>query len=92
MSFANQEIITPLGDALRPLHGKEPYNKKNVDEALKCALKAASVLNDHLLVHTFLVGERITLADLFAAGIMSRGFSTFFDKKWRAENPNVTRW
>lgn len=92
MSFANQEIIPHIGNALRPLTGKEPYNKKNVDEALKSAMKATSVLDDHLLVHTFLVGERITLADLFAAGIMSRGFETFFDKKWRADNPNVTRW
>lgn len=39
-----------------------------------------------------MAGERITLADLFAAGIISRGFQYFFDKKWRAENPAVTRW
>jgi len=92
MSFANQEILPPLGNAIRPLVGKDPYNRKNVDEALKAAMKAASVLNDHLVVHTFLVGERITLADLFAAGILSRGFQYFFDKQWRADNPNVARW
>ena len=44
------------------------------------------------MTHTYLVGERLTLADLFATGIIARGFQYFFDKKWREENPNVTRW
>ncbi|KAH6655058.1 hypothetical protein BKA67DRAFT_224544 [Truncatella angustata] len=50
------------------------------------------VVENHLLNNTFLVGERITLADLFAVGIISRGFQFFFGKEWRAQNPNVSRW
>ena len=92
MSFANHEVLPPLGGWFRPLIGRDPYNKKNVDESSKKALKAVSVLNEHLLVNTYLVGERITLADLFTAGLISRGFQFFFDKQWREENPNVTRW
>lgn len=91
MSFC-QELSTPFTAAVRPLTGAEPYNKKVVTDAINATMKAASVLEDHLLVHTFLVGERITLADLFSAGIISRGFQHFFDKKWRAENPNIVRW
>lgn len=92
MSFANQEVLPALGGWFRPLIGRDPYNKKNIDEASKNTLKAVSVLNEHLFVHTYLVGERITLADLFTAGIIARGFQYFFDKQWREENPNVTRW
>ncbi|KAL9128660.1 MAG: hypothetical protein Q9217_002688, partial [Psora testacea] len=92
MSYTNQEIVPTLAGAFRPIVGLDPYNKKNVEESLKAALKAVHVLDEHLLVHTFLVGERITLADLFTAGLLSRGFQYFFDKKWRSENPNVTRW
>ena len=92
MSYANQEILPALGSWFLPLIGREPYNKKNVEEGSKKALKAVSVLNEHLFVHTYLVGERLTLADLFTAGIISRGFQFFFDKQWRDENPNVTRW
>jgi len=92
MSFANQEVLPPIGSWFRPLTGRDPYNKKNVDDASKKALKAVNVLEEHLLVHTFLVGDRITLADLFAAGILSRGFQFFFEKQWREEHPNVTRW
>lgn len=86
------EILLSLSAAFRPIIGLDPYNKKNVDEAYKAAMKAINVLEEHLLVHTFLVGERITLADLYTAGMLSRGFEFFFDKKWRSENPNVTRW
>ena len=92
MSFANHEVLPPLGGWFRPLIGRDPYNKKAVDDAQKKALKAVSVLDEHLLVHTFLVGERITLADLFTAGIISRGFQYFFDKQWREQHPSVTRW
>lgn len=92
MSFFNSELLPAMGGWYRPLLGKDPYNKKAVEESAKKAQKAVDVVEKHLLNNTFLVGERITLADLFAAGIASRGFQFFFDKKWREENPNVTRW
>ncbi|KAF2194594.1 hypothetical protein K469DRAFT_734413 [Zopfia rhizophila CBS 207.26] len=92
MSYANNEILTPIGGWFRPIIGRDPYNKKNVEESQKAALKAVHTLEEHLLTHTYLVGERLTLADLFAVGILGRGFQYFFDKAWRADNPNVTRW
>ena len=92
MSFANSEVLPAIAGAIRPLTGRDPYNKRNVDDALKLTDKTVSVLDQHLLVNTFLVGERITLADLFTTGVLARGFQYFFDKKWRAEHPNVTRW
>jgi elongation factor 1-gamma len=92
MSFANTEILSPLGGWFRPIIGRDPYNKKNVEESQKAALKAVHTLEEHLMTHTYLVGERLTLADLFATSIIARGFQYFFDKAWRAENPNVTRW
>ena len=92
MSFANSEALPAIGGYFRPILGQDPYNKRNVDDALKATNQALKVLDEHLLVHTFLVGERITLADLFVAGLLSRGFQYIFDKKWREEKPNVSRW
>jgi elongation factor 1-gamma len=92
MSYFNSEVILTLEGWFRPLVGRDPYNKKNVEDSKKVTLKAVSVVEEHLLHNTYLAGERVTLADLFAAGIISRGFQFFFDKKWRSENPNVTRW
>ena len=92
MSFANSEVLPSIVRAFRPLVGRDPYNKRHVDDSLQATNKAVGVLDQHLLVNTYLVGERITLADLFAAGLVSRGFQYFFDKKWRVDHPNVTRW
>ncbi|KAI9653970.1 MAG: hypothetical protein M1821_006831 [Bathelium mastoideum] len=92
MSFANSEVLPPIGGWFRPLVGKDPFNKKSVEDAQTRALAAIKVLEDHLLVNTYLVGERVTLADIFATSLISRGFQYLLDKKWREANPNVTRW
>jgi glutathione S-transferase len=92
MSYANTEIGPSIGGWFRPIIGRDPYNKKNVEDSQKAALKAVHTLEEHLLVHTYLVGNRLTLADIFTAGIIALGFKFFFDKAWRAKNPNVVRW
>ncbi|KAI5367860.1 Putative elongation factor 1B gamma, glutathione S-transferase, Thioredoxin-like superfamily [Septoria linicola] len=92
MSFANTELLPQLGGWFRPLIGKDPYNKKNVDDAQKATQANIKVLEEHFTVNTYLVSERLTLADIFVAGIASRGFEHFFDKEWRAQHPSFTRW
>lgn len=92
MSFFNSELLPKLGGWFRPLLGKDPYNKKAVDDSQKATLEAVSIVEKHLRDNTYLVGERITLADIFATGIIARGFEFFFDKQWRQKNPNVSRW
>ncbi|BAE61844.1 putative translation elongation factor eEF-1 subunit gamma [Aspergillus flavus] len=92
LSFVNAEVLPHFGAWYRPLLGLDGYNKKNVEEASKVALKNISVLEKHLTANTFLVGERITLADIFAASLLTRAFATVLDKKFRSENPAVSRW
>ena len=92
MSFFNSEVLPKLAAWYRPLLGLDAYNKKSVEDAQKAASTAIAVVEKHLTNNTFLVGERITLADLFATGIIARGFEFFFDKEWRKQNPNVARW
>jgi len=92
MSFSNSELLPTLSGWFRPLIGRDPYNKKSVDDSKAAALKVLQVLEQHFLIHTFLVGERLTLADLFTASQIARGFQYTLDKAWRSENPNVTRW
>lgn len=74
LSFANSEILPQLGAWFRPLIGRDPYNKKSVDAAQEKTLKTIAILEKHLLANTFLVGERLSLADFFVAGIVSRGY------------------
>ena len=92
MSFANSEILPPLAGWFAPLIGRAPYIKSQVAKSRTQTLKAVQVLEDHLHKRTFLVGERVTLADLFVASIIGRGFQYVLDRKWREGHPNVTRW
>lgn len=55
-------------------------------------LSKVQVLETHLRTHTFLVGERLSLADLFVTGVVAGGFMCFFDRAWRVDHPAVTRW
>ena len=92
MSFANTEVLpTASGYFLGPV-GRTPFNKRGGEESLEKFYKAADVIEKHLLINTFLVGERLTLADLFTASIFQRPFQYILDKKWRSNNPNTTRW
>ncbi|POS81926.1 hypothetical protein EPUL_005272, partial [Erysiphe pulchra] len=92
LSFVNQDVGGTLAGWLYPILGIAPYNKKAFDEGIKKTIEYTSIFEDALLNNTYLVGERLTIADLFAASILSLGFRNIFDKKWRAANPNTTRW
>ena len=92
MSFANQELLPAFGSWYRPLLGRDPYNKKLVDEAQKLSLKTSQIVERHLTENTYLVGERITLADIFTASVFARAFSFVLDKEFRSNHVAITRW
>jgi elongation factor 1-gamma len=92
MSFSNSHVLPQLSSWFKGLIGREPYNKKTVDTAQQQTLKALDVYEKHLLANTFLVGERLTLADLYCVSQLTRGFEYVFDAKFRDQYPGVTRW
>lgn len=92
MSFTNQHAFEKSAEWFLPLIGREPYNKKAVEDASKIALKSINVLEKHLTHSTFLVGERLTLADIFCAALMSRPFQFVLGREWRQANPAISRW
>merc|ERR1712072_1032667 len=65
MSFANAEVLPSLGGWFRPLIGRDPYNKKSVEDSQKATDMKMKTMEDHLMLNTYLVGERVTLADIF---------------------------
>ncbi|GMM35176.1 translation elongation factor EF1B gamma [Saccharomycopsis crataegensis] len=92
LSFSNSELIGSLSGAFKPLQGRVPYNKKVVDENLATAELVAASFEQRLVNYTFLVGERMTIADVYAAFAMSRGFATVWGKEWRSKHPEIMRW
>jgi elongation factor 1-gamma len=73
-SFANHEVLPTLGAWFRPTLGRDPYNKKNVDAAEVNIKKILKYIDGVLLHKTYLVGERLTLADLVLTAYLDRGF------------------
>ena len=54
--------------------------------------KALTALDAVLASRTFLVGDRVTLADVVGACNLWLGFTKLFDAGYRSEVPNVARW
>lgn len=91
-SFANTELLPTSARAFQPIIGKVPYNKKQVSDANADLATIAQIFEQRLSEFTYLVGERLTLADLFAASVAIRGFQYLFGSEWRAAHPATTRW
>ena len=101
MSFANSEILPALGGWFNPLIGRQRFVKEDVDANQNATLKRFQILEEHLASNqtavkgddaVYLVGDSLTLADLFVAGIVAGAFMFFLDRNWRAEHPACTEW
>jgi len=91
MSFGNSELMPAIGGWIRPILGRDPYNREDVEIAKEKAYKALEILEDHFSTNTYLVGD-MTIADIFATSLVARGMETVLDREWRHEHPNITRW
>ena len=91
-SLVNSEFLPALSKVFPPLLGMAPYNKKLVDENYEYSNKVASLLEERLQNHTYLVGERLTFADVLCANLFLRGFEHMYGVEWRKQHPGITRW
>lgn len=92
LSFAESEILPYSAAWVYPLLGIMPYQKNNVDRAKADAQHTLSVLNQHLLNNTFLVGERISLADIVVFSNLLNLYQYVLEPSVRSGFGNVTRW
>ncbi|TNY17256.1 elongation factor 1-gamma 1 [Rhodotorula diobovata] len=91
-SWANADLLPSLAAWFRPLTGAAPYQKPAVEAAKAKAVKHLEYLEKTLASRTFLVGERVTLGDVFVASVLFRGFENVLDAEWRKANPNTVRY
>jgi len=92
ISFADNEILPPACTWVFPCMGIMGFNKQ-ANERAKADLKAAlGILDAHLKTRTFLVGERLTLADICCMCNLILPFKWVLDPESRSGFNNVTRW
>lgn len=76
---------------LLPLIGGRQIIAQDGDDSLRTMQARLRHLNDHLKLNRFLVGEQVTLADLFVVGILSGAYMGF-RKMMAADYPDITKW
>lgn len=90
--FADSEILPYSSAWVFPLLGILPYNKNAVERAREDVTRSLNVLNQHLLNQTFLVGERLTLADIIVFTNLLSLYENVLEPSVRSEYVNVNRW
>lgn len=93
ISFVNGDVLPTAAQVFRPLLGDGfAYNKKSVEEHRLLVDKQMQIFESRLYDYTYLVGERITFADVYCAILVHKPFMTIWGTEWRKQFPNVTRW
>ncbi|CAI8502632.1 unnamed protein product [Hanseniaspora opuntiae] len=89
-----QYLLGKVGtEEAHALLGLIPYNKKTFEADLEAAENIiVNVIEARLRDFTYLAGEDITIADLYAACLATFPFTFLFDKKWVAKHPVFMRW
>jgi elongation factor 1-gamma len=92
VDFTVTEIDLPSAAWLYPIFGYMPLNKGATDKAKSDIRNVLDVLNNYLLNRTFLVGQRVTLADIVVATSLLRLYQHVLDPNFRKSFTNTTRW
>ncbi|NP_001036852.1 elongation factor 1-gamma [Bombyx mandarina] len=91
-SWSDSELLPASCAWVFPYLGIMQFNKQNVERAKSDLLAALKVLDGHLLTRTFLVTERITLADVIVFSTLLHAFQHVLDPSVRSSLINVQRW
>ncbi|RKO97727.1 glutathione S-transferase, partial [Caulochytrium protostelioides] len=74
------------------LLGYYPWNADAVSRAQTDVKRVLSVLDGVFLSRTFLVGDKVTLADISAVCALYHFYTVVLDPEHRAPYPNLNRW
>ncbi|KAJ9133755.1 Elongation factor 1-gamma [Pleurostoma richardsiae] len=91
-SFANSELLPPIMAWINPVAGKAPSSPEILAAAEKSSETMIKVVEKALTGKSFLVGDCLTLADLFVVAAIARGYQFVFAKKWAAAHPAIHSW
>jgi len=92
IDFSISEIDLPASVWILPILGYIPNNSTATQRAKGDIRKVLEILNKHLEDKTFLVGERISLADIVVATSLHRLYSKVLDPSFRKQFVNTNRW
>jgi len=92
VDFSASEVELPGSVWIYPILGYIPNNSLATQKAKGDIRKALEILNKYLLTRTFLVGNRITLADIVLSMSLYYLYSKVLDNGFRKQFVNTNRW
>ncbi|XP_072031901.1 LOW QUALITY PROTEIN: elongation factor 1-gamma-like [Amphiura filiformis] len=92
VNLADSELEPAVCTWVFPTMDAMQYNKQNTDRAKEELKKSLAFLNEELKTRTYLVGERITLADISVACNLLLAYKQVFEPGFRNDFGNVNRW
>ncbi|TGZ57375.1 hypothetical protein CRM22_009942 [Opisthorchis felineus] len=92
VNFADNAILPPVATWVYPCLGVTQYNKQNTEKAKSNLHSVLSYLNNSLRAMTFLVGDRISQADITVFTTLHPLFTHVLDEAGRKPYPHVVRW
>lgn len=92
LGLADDEFLPHVLAWTLPALSAMQFNKNQVETSKKELLRLLGVLNEYLLTRTYLVGERITLADVALALDLLPAYQHVLEPDMRRPFLNVSRW
>jgi len=92
LDWVRGEVETPGAVWLYPIFGLIEENPQATKLAIEDIRKAMDTLDQHLKTRSFLVGERLTLADIVVSQTLTPFYKMVFDAGFRKKYTNVNRW
>ncbi|KAK7017971.1 hypothetical protein VNI00_018481 [Paramarasmius palmivorus] len=89
--LAETEFDIPSTFIERMCRGTLTYSELTHTSLVERITRTLNTFNNHLMVNTYLVGERLTLADLVLAAVVYRTVQTTLDKELRGKFTAVIR-
>ena len=92
IGVADNDLLPSACTWVYPTLGILQYNKQATEKAKEQVKSVLSLMNNHLLTRTFLVGERVTQADISMACNLLMLFVNVLEPNFREPYGNVNRW
>lgn len=90
--LSEQNFAPAVGSWVYPTLSLMPYNKATVDQARDEVLHLLKLLDGYLLTRTYLVGEKITAADVAVSCSLLLAYQHVLEPSVRSPFVNVNRW
>ncbi|KAG9773815.1 hypothetical protein ABEF93_001512 [Exophiala dermatitidis] len=91
-SFTNYELLPPIMAWINPIIGRAPSSPEILEQLEQNCELTIRAVEKEIKGKKFLVGDVLTMADLFVISGLARGYQFVFTKKWAAKHPIVHKY